>query len=163
MIECSQVRQPTTDKIKGGYRELRNGAIHTRRRQIFHESNKHWFWSMISNPFCSKISVNPVHIENIHSFVWENVLKIFIGTKPHLDKVSILMNRGRECLPPFQTDRMDLCTICSWKSRIILLVSRSERRGTWFHVLARTMPVWRLNAVFRPFKTVAHRLKSADF
>ena len=42
------------------YRKSWNGVPHIRRRQILHESHKHWFWWLISSRFCPKISVNPV-------------------------------------------------------------------------------------------------------
>lgn len=53
------------------YCKSRNDAIHTRRRQILHESGKHWFFSPDSKPFCPKNSVNLVCLQSVYSLIWK--------------------------------------------------------------------------------------------
>ena len=63
------------------------------------------FFRLISRHFCPKISANPVRLESVHSLICKTVLAKTSRVK------SILMTGGRECLPPFLTDRMDLYAI----------------------------------------------------
>lgn len=59
----------------------------------------------ISRQLCPRSSGNPVRLESVHSFICKTVLAKTAGVK------SILMTGGRKCLPPFLTDRIDLCAI----------------------------------------------------
>ena len=80
------------------YCKSRNGAIHTRRRQILHESNKHEFWFLISSLFCCQ----SVHLDGSWCLVyhwrkiqhWQNCQWNYRrrkanANKYHPDKVSI--------------------------------------------------------------------------